>query len=118
MNRRYGFYWIWGLATLAISTIVGFVAYHAGQTAQIVTATAPDGRVIYPGYYGFGFFPFGIFWVLLIGFLLFRFVFWRPWGRGPGGWGGHHYHDHTHSPAPTTPPTTPPAASPQDPTIA
>jgi hypothetical protein len=118
MNRRFGFPWIWGLATAAIATIVGLVAYHAGQTSQIVTTTAGDGRVFYPGYYGGGFFPlFGLFWILLIGFLLFRFVFWRPWGRGPGGWGGH-YHDHTHSPAPTTPSTTPPATPPQDPTIA
>jgi hypothetical protein len=103
MNRRSGFYWIWGLATLGISTIVGLVAYHAGQTSQIVTTTAGDGRLVYPGYYGygFGFFPlFGLFWILLIGFLFFRFVFWRPWGRG--GWGGH-YHDHTHNQPPTTP---------------
>jgi hypothetical protein len=115
MNRRYGFYWIWGLATAAIATIVGLIAYHAGQTTQIVTTTAPDGRVFYPGYYGFGFFPFfGLFWILLIGFLFFRFVFWRPWGRG---WGGSHYHDHTHSPAPTTPPA-PPATRPDEPTIA
>src|SRR5881398_283770 len=47
MNRRFA--WIWGLATVAIATIVGFVAYHAGQTAQIVTTTGGDGRVIYPG---------------------------------------------------------------------
>ena len=116
MNRRYGFFWIWGLATAAIATIVGLIAYHAGQTTQIVTTTAPDGRVFYPGYYGFGFFPFGLFWILLIGFLFFRFVLWRPWGRG--GWGGHHYHDHTHNPSPTTPPATPPATPPQEPTIA
>jgi hypothetical protein len=110
MNRR--FYGIWALATIAISTIVGFVAYHAGQTSQIVTTTAGDGRLVYPGYYGGGFFPFfGLFWILVIGFLFFRFVFWRPWGRG---WGGPHYHDHSHSPAPTAPP----AAKPEDPTIA
>jgi len=115
MNRRYGFYWIWGLATAAIATVVGLIAYHAGQTAQIVTTTGGDGRLIYPGYYGgFGFFPFfGLFWLLLIGFFFFRLFVWRPWGRGPGGWGGH-YHDHTHDPAPTTPPAT----KPQDPTIA
>jgi hypothetical protein len=113
MNRR--FYGIWALATLVISTIVGFVAYHAGQTSQIVTTTAGDGRLVYPGYYGggFGFFPFfGLFWILLIGFLFFRFFFWRPWGRG--GWGGGHYHDHTHNQSPTPPPAT----TPQDPTVA
>ena len=116
MNRQSRFYWIWGLGTLVISTIVGFVAYHAGQTSQIVTTTAGDGRLGYPGYYGgFGFFPFfGLFWILLIGFLFFRFIFWRPWGRGPGSWGGH-YHDHSHD-QPST--TTPPATKPQDPTIA
>ena len=55
-----------------------------------------------------GFFPFfGLFWILLIGFLFFRFFFWRPWGRGPGGWSGH-YHDHTHGQSPTTPPATNP----------
>lgn len=96
MNRRFGFAWIWGLATLAIATIVGLVAYHAGQTAQIVTTTAGDGRVIYPGYYGFGFgfFPlFGLFWLLLLGFFLFRFAFWRPWG---GGFGSGYWHQHPH----------------------
>ena len=106
MNRQSRFYWIWGLGTLVISTIVGFVAYHAGQTSQIVTTTAGDGRLVYPGYYGggFGFFPFfGLFWILLIGFLIFRFAFWRPWGRG--GWGGP-YHDHSHNQPPTTPGTT------------
>jgi len=114
MNQRFA--WIWGLVTLGIATIVGLVAYHAGQTAQIVTTTGGDGRAIYPGYYGFGFFPlFGLFWVFLIGFLLFRFVFWRPWGRGPGGYGGGywHQHPHGHSDAPTTPTTgtSDPAAS-------
>jgi hypothetical protein len=117
MNPQSRFYWIWGLGTLVISTIVGFVAYHAGQTSQIVTTTAGDGRLVYPGYYGgFGFFPFfGLFWILLIGFLFFRFIFWRPWGRGPGRWGGH-YHDHSHDQPSTT--TPPPATKPGDPTIA
>jgi hypothetical protein len=108
MNRRYGFAWMWGLATVVIATIVGFVAYHAGQTAQIATTTGGDGRLIYPGYYGgFGFFPFfGLFWLLLIGFFLFRFIFWRPWGRGPGGYGGGYWHRHSHEPG-TTPPAPP-----------
>ena len=116
MNRQSRFYWVWGLGTLVISTIVGFVAYHAGQTSQIVTTTGADGRLVYPGYYGggFGFFPFfGLFWILLIGFLFFRFFFWRPWGRGPGGWSGH-YHDHSHGQSPTTPPAT----KPDQPTVA
>src|ERR1700737_3796177 len=52
MNRRFGFPLIWGLATAAIATIVGLIAYHAGQTAQIVTTTGGDGRVLYPGFYG------------------------------------------------------------------
>jgi hypothetical protein len=115
MNRRFGFAWIWGLATVGIATIVGLVAYHAGQTATEVT-TAPGGsEVVYHGYYGFGFFPFfGLFWLLLIGFFVFRLFMWRSWGRGPWGYGGGHYHDHTHSPAPTTPP----ANKPEDPTVA
>jgi hypothetical protein len=115
MNRRFGFAWIWGLATVGIATIVGLIAYHAGQTATVVT-TAPGGsEVVYHGYYGFGFFPFfGLFWLLLIGFLFFRFFMWRSWGRGPWGYGGGHYHDHTHGPAPTTPP----ANKPEDPTVA
>ena len=119
MNRRFGFPWIWGLATAAIATIVGLIAYHAGQTATVVS-TAPGGNeAVYHGYYGFGFFPFfGLFWLLLIGFIFFRLFAWRSWGRGPSGWGGHHYHDHTHSPAPTTPPATPPTTPPQDPTSA
>ena len=43
MNRRFGFPWIWGLATAAIATIVGVIAYHAGQTATVVTTTVPHG---------------------------------------------------------------------------
>jgi len=115
MNRRFGFAWIWGLATVGIATIVGLVAYHAGQTATVVT-TAPGGsEVIYRGYDGFGFFPFfGLFWLLLIGFLFFRFFMWRSWGRGPWGYGGGHYHDHTHGPSPTTPAPT----KPEDPNVA
>jgi len=115
MNRRFGFLWLWGLVTAAIATVVGLVAYHAGQTATVVS-TAPGGNeVVYHGYYGFGFFPFfGLFWLLLIGFLFFRLFAWRSWGRGPWGYGGGHYHDHTHSPAPTTPP----ANKPEDPTVA
>jgi hypothetical protein len=114
MNRRFGFPWIWGLATAAIATIVGVIAYHAGQTSTVV-ATSPGGNeVVHYGYYGFGFFPFfGLFWILLLGFIFFKLFAWRSWRRGPGGWGGH-YHDHTHSPAPTTPPTN----KPEDPTIA
>jgi hypothetical protein len=116
MNRRFGFLWIWGLATAAIATVVGLIAYHAGQTATVVS-TAPGGsEVIYRGYDGFGFFPFfGLFWLLLIVFIFSRLFFWRSWGRGPWGYGGPHYHDHSHD---TAPPTTPPATKPQDPTIA
>jgi hypothetical protein len=92
MNRR--FVALWGLATAAIASIVGLIAYHAGQTTQIATTTTGDGRVFYPGYFGFGFFPFfGIFWILLIGFLLFRLFVWRPW-RGPWGPGGGYWHQH------------------------
>src|ERR1700738_4566416 len=111
MNRRFGFAWIWGLATVGIAKIVGLFAYHAGQTASVVT-TAPGGsEVIYRGYDGFGFFPFfRLFCLLLIGFFICRLFAWRSWGRGPWGYGGKHYHDHTHDPAPTTPP----AAKPQD----
>jgi len=110
MNRRFA--WIWGLATVAIATIVGLVAYHAGQTAQIVTTTGGDGRVFYPGYYGFGFgfFPlFGLFWLFLIGFFLFRFIFWRPWGRG--GYGGY-WHQHPHDPGTPSTPGSPQAGPP------
>jgi len=105
MNRRFA--WIWGLATVAIASIVGLVAYHAGQTAQIVTTTGGDGRVIYPGYYGFGFgfFPlFGLFWLFLIGFFLFRFIFWRPWR---GGYGGGYWHQHPHDPGTPSTPASP-----------
>src|SRR3989442_13748516 len=111
MNRRFGFLWIWGLVTAAIATVVGLVAYRAGQSASVVT-TAPGGsEVVYHGYYGFGFFPFfGFFLLLLIGFLVFRLFAWRSWGPGPWGYGGGHYHDHTHGPRPTTPPANKPAA--------
>ena len=58
--------------------------------------------------------PNAVFWLLLIGFLFFKLFAWRSWGRGPWGYGGGHYHDHTHGPTPTTPPAT----KPEDPTIA
>ena len=100
MNRR--FVWAWGLVTAAIATVVGFVAYAAGQASHVVTTTAGDGRVYYPGYWGFGFFPFfGFFWILLIGFLIFRFAFWRPWG---GGYGRGYWHQHPHDHTDTTTP--------------
>lgn len=93
MNRR--FVAGWALATAAISTVVGFIAYNAGQASHVVTTTSTDGRVFYPGYYGFGFFPFfGLFWILLIGFLLFRLFFWRPWRGGWGPGGGYYWHQH------------------------
>src|SRR2546430_14010105 len=87
MNRRFGFLWIWGLVTAAIATVVGLVAYHAGQTAQIVTTTGGDGRLVYPGYYGggVGLFPlFGLFWVLRVGVPFFPVFLWGPCGAGPG----------------------------------
>jgi hypothetical protein len=106
MNRR--FVWAWGLATAAIATVVGFIAYTAGAASHAVATTAGDGRIYYYGHDGFGFFPFfGLFWILLIGFLLFRFVFWRPWGRGPWGYGGGYWHQHPHEHGDTT--TTPPS---------
>src|ERR1700737_4521523 len=115
MNRRFGFAWIWGLATVGIATIVGLIAYHAGQTATVVTSAPGGSEVIYRGYDGFGFFPFfGLFWLLLIGFFVFRLFMWRSWGRGPWGYGGGHYHDHTHGPSPTTPAPT----KPEDPNVA
>lgn len=107
MNRR--FVWAWGLVTAAIATVVGFVAYSAGQASHVVATTGGDGRVYYPGYWGFGFFPFfGLFWILLIGFLLFRFAFWRPWG---GGYGRGYWHQHPHEHTDTT--NQPPAKTDQ-----
>src|ERR1700740_3075860 len=47
MNRRFA--WIWGLVTAGIATVVGLIAYHAGQTSQVVTTTTSDGRFVYPG---------------------------------------------------------------------
>jgi hypothetical protein len=109
--NRFRFAWFWGLATAAIASIVGVIAYNAGHAATVVT-TAPGGsEVVYHGYYGWGFFPFfGLFWLLLILFIVSRFFFWRPWGRGPWGYGGPHYHDHTHD-------QTPSAPKPQDPSV-
>ena len=89
MNRRFGFFWIWGLVTAAIATVVGLVAYHAGQTATVVT-TAPGGsETVYHGYYGFGFFPFFPFLFILFWFFVLRGLFWRGAWRGRGcGYGG------------------------------
>ena len=82
MNRRIGL--IWGLVTLGVAAVVGGIAYWAG------TMVTTGGRVVagpYPYYYGFHFFPFfGLFWLLLIGFLLF--ALFRGFGRGRWGYGG------------------------------
>lgn len=110
MNRRFGFVWIWGLATAAIASVVGLIAYNAGHAATVVTAANGE-PVIYRGYDGFGFFPlFGLFWLFLFGFLFFRLLFWRSWGRGPWGYGGYRrngemreWHQQEHgSPTPPT----------------
>lgn len=87
MNRRFGFGLFWLLVTAGIATIVGLLAYHAGQTATIVTTTGEPHAVYYPAYgWGFGFFPF--FGLIFFGILVFALFFRRPWGRGPWGWGG------------------------------
>jgi hypothetical protein len=102
MNRRIA--WIWGLVTVGIAAVVAFVAYHAGQTTQIATTTNGDGHMFYPGYWGFGFFPFfGLFWIVLIGFLLFRAFGGR---RGPW-YGGGYWHQHPTEPGSGTPPVIP-----------
>ena len=99
MNRRIAL--IWGLVTVGIATVVGLLAYHAGQTTQIATTATGDGRFGYPGYWGFGFFPlFGLFWILLIGFLVFRFF---AWGRRGPWYGGGYWHQHPHDHGGTTP---------------
>ena len=119
MNRRFGFFWIWGPATEAIASVVGLIAYSAGHTTTVVTTTNGE-PVIYHGYYGFGFFPFfGLFWLLLFGFFFLRLLFWRPWGRGPWGYGGYgrgsglrQWHQDEH-----VSPTTPPSPSSADPNV-
>jgi|GEM_PF-3975570 len=123
MNPRFRFGWIWGLATLAIASVVGVIAYAAGHTTEVVTTSPDAGRVMY--YSHFGFFPFfGFLWFLLIVFLLFA-LFRRGWGWGRGYWGGGpggpsggYWHQHPHEHGGTTPPTTPPAGgAPEQPTI-
>src|SRR5260370_2485258 len=87
MNRRFGFLWIWGLTTAAIATVVGLIAYHAGQTAAVVATTPGGNEVVYHGYYGFGFFPFfGLFWLLLIVFIFSRLFFCPSCGPAPCGY--------------------------------
>jgi hypothetical protein len=46
MNQRLAV--IWGLVTAGIATVVGLIAYHAGQTSQIATTTTGDGSLVYP----------------------------------------------------------------------
>ena len=108
MKSRIG--WLWGLVTLAIAGVVAAIAYHAGQTATVVTNVArPDGTAVYPGYYyhdGFGFF-----WILpLLFILLLFFAFRRSGGYGHWGHGAGHWHDHTHGT-----PGQPPAGTPDQP---
>lgn len=96
----------WGLLTAAIAAVVGFFAYNAGLSTHVAT-TAGDGRVFYPYYgFGFGFFPlFGLFWIFLIGFFVFRLLFWRPW-RGGWGYGPRGYwHQHPIDQGPSQPTT-------------
>ena len=81
MNQRIG--WLWGLVTLAIAGIVAAIAYHAGQTATVVTTVArPDGTGV-PGYYYHG--GFGFFWFFPLLFILLFFAFRRSGGYGPWG---------------------------------
>jgi hypothetical protein len=122
MNRRFGFALFWGLVTLVIAAIVGAIAYHAGQTATVVATSEGARTLVYPGYYGFGFFPlFGLIFIVIILFALFR----RSWGGGPWGWGGHYHgggygqvppmidgklkdwHQRAHGESPTAPPAGP-----------
>jgi hypothetical protein len=103
MNRRYGFGLIWGVVTLAIAGIVAAIAYHAGQTATVITTNAPaGGTVVYPGYYHDG---FGFFWIFPLILLFLFFAFRRPWGNGHWGHGGGHWHTdpHDHHGTPPTP---------------
>ncbi|TAN35060.1 hypothetical protein EPN29_00055 [bacterium] len=99
---RRGFGWIGLVLTGILLAIVGVIAYQAGWSEGVATQV-PAGAAAAPYYYygygphfwGFGL--FGLFWALLILFILFwvarRAFFGRMfWG---GGWGygrgmGHH----------------------------
>ena len=77
------------LLTLLVVGIVGVVAYNAGVAAGVASAAAGGGgagpAIVYPGYGGFGFgFGFvGIFFTILLIWLLVG-----AFTRGRGGWGG------------------------------
>lgn len=88
------------LLGIAVAVLIAVGAYHAGAHHHaLVTTTTTGGQVVHvagPGYYGhwgWGFFPFFLFFPLLIFgfFFLMRGLFWgRRWGGpgGPGGYGG------------------------------
>ena len=105
------FMWIWARATGLIAAGVGAIAYHAGVTAQLVTAGS-DKVPAYPYYGGYGW-GFGFGWIipLLFFILLFSFFFrgrrhWKGGGHRPWEQRLEEWHQQQHGEPPTPPSTT------------
>lgn len=89
MGDRFGFRWLLGIALVAAVAGVGVYTYNLGLAHGIgrgQLAAAPGSGapvVIWPGPWGFGFFPF---FPLMILFWIFaaRALFWRGAWRGRG----------------------------------
>ena len=109
---RRGFAFVWLLITALIAGITGYIAYGAGWSAALATKLPDAGAVVYPPYYwGYGWgAPFGFvgfLFFLLIGFLIFRFLFFGMWFMRGGHRGRYdrfeEWHKSQHS---SQPPTT------------
>ncbi len=98
MDRRVWLRWLGGLFAIALVALVGVYIYNLGVAhglAEGTAATGVGGRDApfigwwRPWGFGFGFFPFFPFLVILFWFVVLRGFFWRgPWygrrfvGRG------------------------------------
>lgn len=85
-SRRY----VWALALLAVllAGAAAAVAYNVGLSQGLAQVAAPAAGTALPPYayygwhrpWGFGFFPLFPLLFLVIWVLVFRGLFWRPWG--------------------------------------
>jgi hypothetical protein len=96
MDRRFG--WLTGLLMIAIAAIAGAYAYNLGvahgiaESGRALSAPGTGGPAVVmwprPWGFGFGFFPFFPFLIVLFWFAVLRGICWR------GGWRRHGWNDY------------------------